>query len=92
MANSPGWKPIGPSSTQMRAPLIVWPRTGTSGSRSSPTPSEQERVAEAGEVAGPADDRERGDEGADADRRPHRLEAGEAAGIGLASSRRAMNT
>ena len=53
---------------------------------------EQERVAVAGEVAGPAHDDEGGDVGADADRGPRRLEPGEAVGVGLASSSRAMNT
>ena len=34
LANSPGWKLSGPMLTQMRAPLIVRPMPGTSGSSS----------------------------------------------------------
>ena len=39
LANSPGWKLIGPTLTQMRAPLIVWPMPGTSGRRSRNAPA-----------------------------------------------------
>ena len=38
LANSPGWKLIGPIATQIRAPLIERPMPGSSGMISSATP------------------------------------------------------
>ena len=83
LAASPGWKFTGPTDTQMREPLMVRPITGTSGSTSRTMPSGGERVAVALEVAGAADEDQGGDEGADADRGPQRLQAGEAATVRL---------
>ena len=77
LANSPGWKLIGPRLTQMRAPLMFLPSPGTSGSISSTGADEEQQPAVAGEVGGPLDEQQRGDERADGDEAPGRLEAGE---------------
>ena len=81
MANSPGWKPMGPSSTQMRAPRIWLPMTGRQRQQQQHDADEQERVAVARQVAAAADDEQGGDVRADAERRPRRLQAGEAVGV-----------
>ena len=73
LANSPGWKLIGPMLTQMRAPLILRPTPGTQRQHQQADADQEERVAVALEVAGPAHDHERRDEGDDADRGPRRL-------------------
>ena len=77
MANSPGWKLIGPRLTQMRAPPTLVPSPGTSGSSSRPAPMNEERPLVAGQVGGALHDQQRGDEGDDGDERPRGLQAGE---------------
>ena len=77
LANSPGWKLIGPRLTQMRAPLMFRPRPGTSGSISGARADEEQQPAVSGEVGGALDQEQRGDERADGDDAPRRLEAGE---------------
>ena len=39
LANSAGWNPTPPTRTQMLAPLMLAPRPGTSGSRTSTRPA-----------------------------------------------------
>ena len=92
MANSPGWKLTGPSDTQMRLPLISRPTIGQQRQQQQDEADEAGGVAVALELAGVADHDQRAEEGGDAEHHPHRLQAGEPVGLGLASSRRTMNT
>ena len=61
----------------MRAPLMLRPMHRQQRQQQQPDAEQGERVAVALEVAGPAHDDERADEGGDAERRPERLEPGQ---------------
>ena len=63
----------------MRAPPTLKPSPGTIGSKQQHDADEEEAPLVAGEVGRPLDDEQRGDEHADRDDAPRRLQAGEVA-------------
>ena len=78
LANSPGWKLIGPMLTHRRAPSgAAKPTPGTKGSMRSTIPDEREGPLVPGQVGHAADDDQGGDVGRDRHEGPRRLQAGQ---------------